>query len=77
MEYPVAVALAKAVPTLPRGKGWWYEFKFDGYRTVLWRDAETVRLQARSWRTVASAWMDLAVAGMTSLRPGTVLDGVL
>ncbi|MFD8779197.1 DNA ligase [Streptomyces sp. NPDC059916] len=75
MEYPVAVALAEAVPTLPRGKGWWYEIKFDGHRTVLWRDAETVRLRARSGRTVTSAWMDLAVAGMNSLRPGTVLDG--
>ncbi|MFD0034302.1 ATP-dependent DNA ligase [Streptomyces sp. NPDC055059] len=49
--------------------------KFDGHRTVLWRDAETVRLQARSGRTVTSAWMDLAVAGMNALRPGTVLDG--
>ncbi|MGW6755756.1 ATP-dependent DNA ligase [Streptomyces sp. NPDC055006] len=75
MAYPVAVALAEAVPTLPRGKGWWYEIKFDGHHTVLWRDAETVRLQARSGRTVTSAWMDLAVAGMNSLRPGTVLDG--
>ncbi|MFH8737998.1 hypothetical protein [Streptomyces sp. NPDC017964] len=75
MEYPVAVALAEAVPTLPRGKGWWYEIKFDGHRTVLWRDAETVRLQARSGRTATSAWMDLAVAGMNSLPPGTVLDG--
>ncbi|MFC5785160.1 MULTISPECIES: DNA ligase-like domain-containing protein [Streptomyces] len=49
--------------------------KFDGSRTVLWRDAETVRLQARSGRTVTSAWMDLVVAGMNSLRPGMVLDG--
>jgi ATP-dependent DNA ligase len=75
VEYPIAVALAEAVPTLPRGKGWWYEIKFDGHRTVMWRDAETVRLQARSGRTVTSAWMDLAVAGMNSIRPGTVLDG--
>ncbi|MFF1401419.1 hypothetical protein ACFVZD_48090 [Streptomyces sp. NPDC058287] len=47
----------------------------DGHRTVMWRDPETVRLQARSGRTVTAAWMDLAVAGMNSLRPGTVLDG--
>ncbi|MGW6145051.1 hypothetical protein [Streptomyces sp. NPDC055140] len=30
MEYPVAVAVAEALPTLPRGKGRWYEIKFDG-----------------------------------------------
>lgn len=71
----MAVALAEAVPKLPKGPGWWYEIKFDGHRTVMWRDAETVRMQARSGRTVTSAWMDLAVAGLHSLRPGTVLDG--
>jgi ATP-dependent DNA ligase len=35
VEYPVSVALAEAVPTLPRGKGWWYEIKFDGHGRVL------------------------------------------
>lgn len=33
------------------------------------------RLSGGPGRTVTSAWLDLAVAGMTSLRPGTVLDG--
>lgn len=75
MEYPVAVALAEAVPTLPVGEGWWYEPKFDGHRLVMWRDEETTRCHTRSGRTVTSAWMDLAVAGQAALRPGTVLDG--
>ncbi|MET7519694.1 hypothetical protein ABZS88_41225 [Streptomyces sp. NPDC005480] len=48
----------------------------DGHRTALWRDAETVRLQARSGRTVTAAWTDIALAGM-ELPPGTVLDGVM
>ncbi|MFD7705737.1 DNA ligase [Streptomyces sp. NPDC059786] len=74
MEFPIDVALAEAVPRLPRGQGWWYEIKFDGHRTVLWRLAETVRLQSRSGRDVTRVWMDLAVAGMR-LPPGTVLDG--
>ncbi|MDI3390641.1 hypothetical protein QIS99_31260 [Streptomyces sp. B-S-A8] len=75
MEYPIDVALARAVPRLPEGSGWWFEPKFDGHRLVLWRDADSVRCQARSGRTVTAAWMDLAVAGMDALRPGTVLDG--
>nr|WP_237283532.1 hypothetical protein [Streptomyces alfalfae] len=41
---------------------------------MLWRLAETVRLQARSGRDVTTPWMDLAVAGM-ALSPGVVLDG--
>ncbi|WP_282797357.1 DNA ligase [Streptomyces sp. CC224B] len=74
MEHPIRVALAQAVRVLPRGKGWWYEPKFDGHRTVIVRDAETARLQARSGRIVTTAWMDLAHAAM-ALEPGTVIDG--
>ncbi len=69
----MSVALAQSVVRLPRGRGWWYEPKFDGHRAVLFRDAETVRLQSRSGRDV-TGWMDLAVAGM-ALPPLTVLDG--
>ncbi|OQQ12942.1 DNA ligase [Streptomyces sp. M41(2017)] len=75
MDFPVDVALAEAVPRLPTGDGWWYEVKFDGHRAVIWREAETVRAQARSGRDVTRAWMDLAVAALHTLRPGTVLDG--
>ncbi|MEU5772754.1 DNA ligase [Streptomyces venezuelae] len=75
MEFPVTVALAEAVTTLPRGPGWWYEPKFDGHRLVMHRTADTTRCHTRSGRTVTSAWMDLAVAGQAALRPGTVLDG--
>ncbi|MFJ1847056.1 DNA ligase [Streptomyces sp. NPDC088146] len=74
MEFPIKVALAQAVPTLPDGPGWWYEPKLDGHRTVLRRTDETVVLYARSGRIVTQHWMDLAVAGM-ELRSGTVLDG--
>ncbi|MEV5007280.1 DNA ligase [Streptomyces sp. NPDC055692] len=60
--------------TLPAGRGWSYEIKLDGHRTVLWRTAETVRLQARSGRDMTSWWMDIALAGM-DLPAGVVLDG--
>jgi ATP-dependent DNA ligase len=74
MEWPVSVALAQAVQTVPEGPGLHYEPKFDGHRLVMWRTPETVRLQARSGRDVTSVWMDLALAGM-QLPAGTVLDG--
>jgi ATP-dependent DNA ligase len=75
VDFPVDVALAELVPTLPVGTGWRYEMKFDGHRTVIWRDAETVRLQARSGRDVTPVWMDLALAALDMLPPGLVLDG--
>ncbi|MDX3186230.1 hypothetical protein PV334_33895 [Streptomyces sp. ME02-7008A-1] len=74
MEFPIDVALAKAVATLPTAPGYWFEPKFDGHRTIMRRTDDTVILYARSGRVVTSNWMDLAVAGM-ALRPGTVLDG--
>ncbi|MFC9682826.1 hypothetical protein [Streptomyces sp. NPDC056948] len=75
MDFPVAVPLAEFAPTLPVGANWRYEPKFDGHRTVMWRDEETVRLQARSGRDVTAAWMDLALAGLRMLPGHTVLDG--
>jgi ATP-dependent DNA ligase len=74
VEAFVSVALAKAVPRLPSGAGWWYEPKFDGHRVVLLRQPESAVLQARSGRIVTSVWMDIALAGMR-VPPGTVLDG--
>ncbi|MCX4605534.1 DNA ligase [Streptomyces anulatus] len=74
MEYPIRPALAQAVPRIPDGRGWWYEPKFDGHRTILRRTEDTVTLYARSGRVVTSHWMDLAVAAM-QLPPGTTLDG--
>ncbi|MFI1535526.1 ATP-dependent DNA ligase [Streptomyces anandii] len=70
----MAVALAELVPSLPVGRGWRYEIKVDGHRTVLWRLADSVRLQARSGRDVTAVWGDLAVSGL-ELPPGVVLDG--
>ncbi|MEW2393142.1 DNA ligase [Streptomyces venezuelae] len=75
MTFPVGLALAEAVPRLPRGRGWWYEPKFDGHRMLMHRTEETLICQSRSGRTVTSTWMDLALAGQAVLRPGTVLDG--
>ncbi|MFD5574958.1 DNA ligase-like domain-containing protein [Streptomyces cadmiisoli] len=64
MDWPVSVALAQAVPTLPVGADLHYEPKMDGDRLVMWRTAQTVRLQTRSGRDVTPQWMDLALAGM-------------
>ncbi|MFI6464517.1 DNA ligase [Streptomyces sp. NPDC050538] len=74
MEFPVQVALAELVPVLPTAPGWWFEIKLDGHRTVMWRTADGVRLQARSGRDVTANWMDIALPGMR-LPPGVVLDG--
>ncbi|WP_258021715.1 ATP-dependent DNA ligase [Streptomyces anatolicus] len=72
---PVRVALAEGVTALPDGGGWAYEPKFDGHRLVVLRDERgRVVLQARSGRTVTTAFPDLAEAA-ARLPEGTALDG--
>lgn len=39
--------LAKVEPSLPRGEGWTYEPKWDGFRCLVFRDEQGVRLQSR------------------------------
>ncbi|GAA5702466.1 hypothetical protein SM007_28105 [Streptomyces avermitilis] len=75
MDFPVDVALAELVPTLPVGTKWRYEMKLDGHRAVVWREKDTVRLQARSGRDVTAVWMDLALAALEILPAGVVVDG--
>ncbi|WP_411154842.1 ATP-dependent DNA ligase [Streptomyces sp. Iso 434] len=68
------MALAQAAPTLPAGRGWWFEPKYDGDRMLMWRVPGGVRLQSRSGRDVTAWWPDLAAAG-AALPVGVVLDG--
>ncbi|UYQ60035.1 hypothetical protein [Streptomyces peucetius] len=77
VDFPVPVALAQLVPTLPVGEGWWYEMKLDGHRTVLWRTADAVRLQARSGRDVTSVWVDIAIAGNTEISRAALTSRVV
>ncbi|WP_406498557.1 hypothetical protein OHB06_50660 [Streptomyces sp. NBC_01604] len=51
--------------------------KLDGHRTIVWREKDTIRLQARSGRDVTAVWMDLALAALDVLPPGVVIDGVM
>ncbi|MBW5424148.1 ATP-dependent DNA ligase [Streptomyces sp. BG9H] len=75
LSMPVRVALAEGVTALPDGGGWAYEPKFDGHRLVVLRDERgRVVLQARSGRTVTTAFPDLAEAA-ARLPEGTALDG--
>ncbi|AZM55517.1 ATP-dependent DNA ligase [Streptomyces sp. WAC 01529] len=75
LSLPVRVALAEGVTALPEGGGWAFEPKFDGHRLVVLRDERgRVVLQARSGRTVTTAFPDLAEAA-ARLPEGTALDG--
>lgn len=73
---PVAVALARRSPRLPRAAGWAFEPKWDGWRVIVIRDERgVVTLQARSGRLLTTVLPDLAAAAGRELPTGVVLDG--
>jgi ATP-dependent DNA ligase len=47
---PVQPQLAKSARDLPSGDGWRYEPKWDGFRTIVFRDGDDVHLQSRNGR---------------------------
>jgi ATP-dependent DNA ligase len=47
---PVRPQLARSARDLPEGQGWCYEPKWDGFRTIVFRDGDDVHLQSRNGR---------------------------
>lgn len=72
---PVTPMLATAVERLPTGK-YVYEPKWDGWRVLIFRDADGVYLQSRSGKPLARYFPEVTRLART-LPPGLVLDGEL
>jgi len=70
---PVAPMLAKAVPTIPPGCS--YEPKWDGFRSVIFRDGDEVEIGSRNERPMTRYFPELVEAFRTELPDRCVLDG--
>jgi ATP-dependent DNA ligase len=74
-ETTIAPMEAKQVAALPRGVGWVYEPKWDGFRCIAFRDGDRVRLQSKSGKPLERYFPDLVAAlGALGARR-FVLDG--
>ena len=68
---------AEAVDELPRGKGWLYEPKYDGFRCLAFRDVDKVDLQSKKQKSLNRFFPEVA-AGLAKLKADRfVLDGEL
>jgi ATP-dependent DNA ligase len=66
---------AKSVAQLPSGANWQYEPKWDGFRCLAFRDADSVALQSKSGQPLGRYFPEL-VAALLKLRPEQfVIDG--
>jgi ATP-dependent DNA ligase len=75
VQPPVRPMLAKAAPTLPRGEGWFYEPKWDGFRCVVFRDGDEVELGSRNERPLTRYFPEVVAAVKANLPGRCVVDG--
>jgi ATP-dependent DNA ligase len=72
---PVFPMLAKPVRTLPEGKGWIFEPKWDGFRALIFRDRDEVFIQSRDARPLNRYYPELIKPLQAQLPQRCVLDG--
>src|SRR5204862_6295421 len=74
---PIKPQLARSAKELPEGAEWRYEPKWDGFRTIVFRDGDDVHLQSRNGRPM-NRYFPEVIPDVLSLRgERLVLDGEL
>jgi ATP-dependent DNA ligase len=67
--------LAKRVEEIPTGDDWIFEPKWDGFRVLVFRDAEEILLQSRDQKPLNRYFPELLSPIQAQLPPRCVLDG--
>jgi ATP-dependent DNA ligase len=72
---PVLPMLAKRVGELPPGDAWIFEPKWDGFRTLVFRDGDEILIQSRDEKPLNRYFPELIAPLKTQLPERCVLDG--
>jgi ATP-dependent DNA ligase len=72
---PLAPMLSAAADALPRGEGWLFEPKWDGFRTLVFRDGEELMLQSRDEKPMNRYFPELLEPLKNALPERCVVDG--
>ncbi|MGH2829540.1 MAG: ATP-dependent DNA ligase, partial [Actinomycetota bacterium] len=75
IEPPVAPMLSRAATQIPRGSQWRYEPKWDGFRAIVFRDEQTVRIDSRNARTLDRYFPELIQPILAATPSRCVADG--
>ena len=67
--------LAKRVAEIPTGDAWIFEPKWDGFRTLIFRDRDEIFIQSREQKSLNRYFPDLLDPIRTQLPQRCVLDG--
>jgi ATP-dependent DNA ligase len=68
---------ARSVDSLPRGAEWQYEPKWDGFRCLLIRSGDRVRMQSKSGRDLARYFPEVVIVARGISETQFTLDGEL
>jgi ATP-dependent DNA ligase len=72
---PVAPMLSKAEPDIPTGDEWVYEPKWDGFRAVVFRDGQELRIESRDSRPLNRYFPEVASLLLARTPERCVMDG--
>jgi ATP-dependent DNA ligase len=76
---PILPMLAKSVPAVPDqpdgDAAWVYEPKWDGFRAIVYRDGDDVRIDSRNARPMQRYFPDVVEAVLAQLPSRCVVDG--
>jgi ATP-dependent DNA ligase len=72
---PLAPMLSSAADALPSGEGWQFEPKWDGFRTLVFRDGDEILLQSRDERPMNRYFPELVDPLGAALPERCVVDG--
>jgi ATP-dependent DNA ligase len=75
LKPPLKPQLARSAKELPEGPQWRYEPKFDGFRTIVFRDGDDVQLQSRNGRPMNRYFPDVVEQVLELPHDRLVLDG--
>jgi ATP-dependent DNA ligase len=77
LKPPVKPQLARPAKDLPSGDGWCFEPKWDGFRTLVFRDGDDVYLQSRNGKPMNRYFPEIEPVARTLAAERIVLDGEL
>ena len=72
---PLAPMLSTAANALPAGAGWLFEPKWDGFRTLVFRDGNEILLQSRDEKPMNRYFPELVASVTAALPERCVVDG--
>jgi len=75
LQPPIEPMLSKPAADLPEGEGWLFEPKWDGFRSIVFREADGVFIQSRDLRPFNRYFPELEQALLEALPERCVVDG--